>query len=222
MKTCFKILLPFLFVLFVIFSSEAQIIRGGLIAGLNATQVDGDEVFGYKKYGWNLGATAIVPIAKKQWFVSLETIYSQKGSYQHAIYSDSAKSGSYKLNMNYVEVPVLLLFEDKGRMTFGAGASWGRLIKVDEWENGGKTATNLKGPYNRDDFDVLLDVRFNLYKRLKFNFRYAYSMAKIRTRTYNNGIETWDRKQYNNLLSFRILYIFNEKVKAYENKKTKK
>lgn len=219
MKTCLKILLPVLLVLVLTFRGEAQIIRGGLIAGLNATQVDGDEVFGYKKYGWNLGATAIVPVTKKQWFVSLETIYNQKGSYQRTLYSDSSKSGAYKLNLNYVEVPVLLLFEDKGNMTFGMGASWGRLIKVDEWENGHKTLTNLNGPYNRDDFDVLLDVRFNLYKRIKFNFRYAYSMAKIRNRTYDNGVSTWDRKQYNNLLSFRVLYVFNEKVKAYENKK---
>jgi len=221
MKTCIKILLPLLFLALLIPTAKAQFIRGGVIAGINATQVDGDEVFGYKKYGWNLGATAIVPITKKRWFIGLETMYSEKGSYQHAIYSDTAKNGSYKLNLNYVEVPVLLMFEDKGKLTFGIGASWNRLIKAEEWEHGRKTATNLNGPYNRDDFDVLLDMRFNLYKRLKFNFRYAYSMAKIRTRTYNNGVSEWDRKQYNNLLSFRVLYVFNEKVKAYENKKKK-
>jgi hypothetical protein len=218
MKICIKILLPILIVLLLTFRAEAQIIRGGLIAGLNATQVDGDEVFGYKKYGWNLGATAIIPITKKKWFIGLETVYSQKGSYQHPIYSDPAKNGAYKLNLDYVEVPVLLLFEDKGKLTFGAGASWNRLIKVDEWENGRKTLTTLSGPYTRDDFDVLLDVRFNVYKRLKFNFRYAYSMIKIRTRTYDNGVSTWDRKQYNNLLSFRLLYVFNEKIKAYTKK----
>ena len=221
MKTILKIVLPALFILTFTLKSEAQIIRGGIITGLNATQVDGDEVFGYHKFGWNVGATAIVPIAKKSWFVTLETIYNQKGAYQHPIYSDSAKSGAYKLNLNYVEVPVLLLFEDKGKLTFGAGASWGRLIKVEEFENNHKTPTNLDGPYSRDDIDVLLDMRFNIYQRLKFNFRYSYSMVKIRTRTFDNGVSTWDRKQYNNMLSFRLLYIFNEKVKPYESKKKK-
>jgi hypothetical protein len=199
-------------------SAEAQFIRGALIAGGNATQVDGDEAFGYHKYGWNVGASAIVPLTKKKWFISLETIYNQKGAYQAPLYSDSSKNGSYKLNLNYVEVPVMVLFEDKGGLTFGAGASWGRLIKVDEWENNKKTATTLDGPYSRNDYQVLLETRFKLYKRLKMNFRYAYSMVKIRHRTYDNGVSTWERDQYNNVLSLRLVYIFNEKVKAYEKK----
>ncbi|MEI6574550.1 MAG: outer membrane beta-barrel protein [Bacteroidota bacterium] len=220
MKITKKSLLTILFLLIAGLAAEAQIIRGGIIAGMNATQVDGDEVFGYHKYGWNLGATAMIPITKKKWFFALETTYSQKGAYQAPIWADSLKDGSYKLNLNYLEVPMLVIFEDKGGLTFGAGASLGRLIKVEEWENGRRdTNTTLKGPYNTNDFDILLDCRFKLYKKLKFNFRYSYSMAKIRNRTYDNGISIWDRKQYNNMLTFRLIWIFNEKIKAYVKKK---
>jgi len=39
-------------------------------------------------------------------------------------------------------------------------------------------------------------------------------MVPIRERTfYNiNYTEYWDRKQYNNMLTFRLVYVINEKV----------
>ncbi len=199
---------------------KAQAIKGVLIGGFNATQVDGDEVFGYKKYGWNAGASAIIPLSKK-WMIGLENIYNQKGSYQRPLYDDSARNGAYRLLLDYVEVPVLLMFEDKETMIFGAGLSWGRLMNVKEYEHGTLVpTTTLKGPYNRNDWNFMMDVRFRLYKQLKFNFRYAYSLAKIRQRHFSNFYQgSWERKQFNNVLTFRILYYFNEKVPVSKKKK---
>jgi hypothetical protein len=42
-----------------------QRIMGAAIVGLNATQVDGDEVYGYKNFGLNAGLSAIVPFNNK-------------------------------------------------------------------------------------------------------------------------------------------------------------
>lgn len=197
----------------------AQVIKGVAIAGFNASQVDGDEVFGYHKFGWNVGASAIIPLSK-HWQIGLENIYNQKGSIQKALYSDSAKNGSYRLFLDYVEVPVLLFYEDKETILFGAGLSWGRLINVKEYEHGIRVdSTSLNGPYNRNDVNFLLDLRFRLYKKIKFNFRYAYSVAKIRERHYYNFYQgSWDRKQYNNMLTFRLLYYFNEKLPVSKRK----
>ena len=47
------------------FNLKAQVIKGALIAGFNMTQVDGDEVYGFKKIGFNVGAAAIIPVKKK-------------------------------------------------------------------------------------------------------------------------------------------------------------
>ncbi|HRY33788.1 MAG TPA: porin family protein [Bacteroidales bacterium] len=199
---------------------HAQAIKGVAIAGFNATQVDGDEVFGYHKFGLNLGASAIIPI-NKRWMIGLENIYNQKGAIQRAQYADSAKNGAYRLLLNYVEVPLLLLYEDKETMTFGTGVSWGRLFNVKEYEHGFRVdSTTLSGPYHRSDWNILVDVRFRIYQQLKFNFRYAYSIVKIRERHYYNFHQgAWDRKQYNNVLSFRLLYYFNEKP-SKKRKKT--
>ena len=200
---------------------SAQIIKGEAIFGMNLSQVDGDEVFGFHKVGLNLGAGVLIPFDKKgRWDVSLEALYNQKGAYQNEQYyqEDSlgnVTTGEYKLNLNYVEVPVLVMYTDKDFISAGGGFSWGRLIGVQEWEHGKKveTTTTSSGTYSKNDFGILADFRIRIWEGLKFNVRYQYSLVKIRTRDYTNEYtgEEWTRDQYNNVISFRLIYVFNEK-----------
>lgn len=189
---------------------NAQLIQGALMGGLNLTQVDGDEVYGFHKAGATIGASAIIPFSKK-WSVSIETNYTQKGSYQEPQYNDSL-TYEYKLQLDYVEVPVLVHFTDKERLTVGAGFSWGRLVDVKEYEHGYRVETTslLEGPYDRDDFSILADLKFRLYHRFHFNVRYSYSLSHIRTREFTVGTNVFNREQFNNVISFRLIYNFNE------------
>ncbi len=191
---------------------HAQVIKGAVLAGMNLTQVDGDEIYGFNKVGINLGAAAIVPFADK-WEASIETIFSQKGSYQGPHNNDSL-TGEYRLRLNYLEVPVLVHFNDKNKVIFGAGFSWGRLVNIEEYEHGNRveSTTLNNGPYSKNDYNALVDLRFRIYKQLKFNVRYAYSLKKIRTRVYTPPFsnDSWTRDQYNNFWTFRLIYIFNE------------
>lgn len=201
-------------------NSVAQRIMGAAIFGVNASQVDGDEVFGYKKFGLNAGLSAIIPFNNK-WSVSLENIYSEKGAHQKPRYQDSL-DGSYDLKLTYVEVPFLVHFTDKDIVTFGAGMSWGRLIKLSEQRNGyPMPETTLQSEiYNRDDFNLLLDVRFRVFERFRFNTRYAYSVRPIATREVIDSKTGRPniREQYSGLFSFRLIYVFNEKY-SRENRK---
>ena len=201
----------------------AQSIKGGLAAGLNVTQVDGDEVFGYHKFGIITGPMAIVPIGKK-FSVSIETLYNQKGSIQRPRFNDSL-NGAYKLILNYLEVPVLFSYTDKEVIKFGSGFSWGRLVQFKEWEHENRVNwSSPYGPYTNSDVDFLLDIQLKLITGLYFNFRYAYSVKKIRTREFHNVVgDLWTRKQFNNLLSFRLVYIFkdNPSIKSKKDKDLK-
>jgi len=191
----------------------AQRIKGQIIGGINATQIDGDEVYGYHKFGLNLGVGAILPFNNKRWSLSVETIFNQKGAYQNESPElDTLPKPYYNIRINYLEVPVLIHFEDKQTITFGLGFSWGRTVGIEEIEHGRKIeTTTLAGPYKRDDVNFLADLRFRLYGKLKFNFRYAYTVFPIRTRIFTNSIgQTWERTQYNSLLTFRLIYVFNE------------
>jgi len=179
---------------------------------MNLTQVDGDEVFGFKKVGANVGAGVMIPI-KGNWDVSLEALFSQKGANQKPQWDDSTRNGAYRLNLNYAVVPVLIMYTDKEFISAGAGFSWGRLVGVKEWEHDKlvETTTLNSGVYNKNDFSILADLRIRVYKQLKFNLRYQYSLVKIRTREFENGAgETWTRDQFNNVISFRLIWVFNE------------
>ena len=197
-----------------------QRIMGAAIVGLNATQVDGDEVYGYKNFGLNAGLSAIVPFNNK-WSVSIENIYSEKGAHQRVKFLDSL-DGSYDLKLNYLEVPVMLHFTDKDIVTFGAGMSWGRLVKVWEQRNGYEmTATTLEsGIYRSSDLNFLLDVRFRVFERLRFNARYAYSIRPVATREIIDSKTGRPniRDQYNGLFSFRLIYVFNERLSRESRK----
>lgn len=183
------------------------------------SQVDGDEVYGFNRIGFNAGAAAIIPIGEK-WSLSIENSYSQKGAFQKQQYHDSIITGKYNLRLNYVEVPLLIHFTDKDFLTFGAGFSWARLVKAKEIEHNG-----LQPPYsdsiqfNNNDFTVIADIRFRIWEKLKANIRYSYSLSPIREREFENlQGDTWMRKQYNNVITFRLMYIINER-KQYPNQR---
>ncbi len=196
---------------------------GALIGGMNTTNVQGDDVFGFKKFGLNAGAAAIMPFSDK-WSITLETSYTQKGSYHKEggrgmNYQERHDYNQYKLILNYVEVPVLVHYEDRKWIRVGAGFSYARLVEVKEWEDHIRIATTTlaNGPYSLNDYSALLDLVFPIYQQLKFNFRYTFSLAMIREREYQNVSAGQEkiRKQYNQTLSFRLMWVFNEKSSRY-------
>lgn len=205
----------------------SQVIQGALIFGGNLTQVDGDEVYGFNNIGFNTGAAAIVPFGKK-WSMSIEALYSQKGAHRKAKWKvddpSNTVDGSYDYNLNYAEIPVLVHFNDKDVMTFGAGFSYGRLVNYDETDNriDEFNTVEYESEPSIHDVEFLADIRFRVYKNLKMNFRYAYSLAPFREVDFH-----WDdvdhpehRKQYNNVITWRMIWVINEKQSRRTQKDT--
>ena len=234
-----KLIFLFIVSFFLILSerSFSQRILGALSAGVNLSQVDGDEVYGFKRIGFNGGPSVIIPFGKdKKWSVTLEILFSQLGSRKTSeyaatdtVYSPTPKFyDGYRLSLNYVQVPVIVHFTDKRKIAGGLGLLYGQLVGVTEYEdyndNNGfvKTNTTMQGPYTKADLQGLVDVRFRLYMGFWFNVRYSYSFLPIRTREYENPFyhDTWQRKQYNNVISLRLVYIFND-ILPDKNKKSK-
>lgn len=205
------------FILFIIIgiAAKGQNIQGLLIGGMNLSQVDGDEVYGFKKAGLNLGVGAALPFGeKKRWAFNIETCFSQKGAfekYPNEAY-DSMKLPYYNLRLHYAEIPAYISYKDKNGLTFGAGFSLARLTGMKEIEHGKtKDWSMTNQPYDRFDYNIFADVRFKIYGKLYFNFRYSYSIDKIRTRNFQTLTSSWKREQFNNNLTFRLLFLFNEK-----------
>lgn len=221
----------FLIGLFLVFAAlpniaKSQVFLGEAFVGLNICQVDGDQIMGYFKNGINVGVGVIAPVWTKNNFsleLSMEVLFNQKGALQGRKYFDDKVdpitgqiiTGEYNLTMNYGEVPVLVYLTDKHLVSAGVGVSYARLMGLKEYEHGVRTAvTATSGEYNQNEFNILADVKLRVYKRFKLGFRYSYSLNSIRTREYfdidGNSLGTFN--QYNNLFTFRLTYVFNEKL----------
>lgn len=191
---------------------DAQRFKADIIGGFNKSQVDGDETAGFRKIGLNTGAGVTIPVYGN-WNIGLETIFSQEGSRLKPQFNDSL-DGSYKLLLNYVRVPLKIQYVDKNLVSGGAGISWGRLVKIDEFKDGYRvdSVTLLDGPFSRDDWQVFADVNVRVYKTFKVNLRYSYSLKSIAHRLVQDSEygEMNMRKFYNNLWAIRLVYTINE------------
>jgi len=237
--------------------ASAQRFIGGLAVGMNLTQVDGDEVFGYTKAGFNGGPYVKVMLDKKQRFsLTMELLYSQKGaakrypvsSEQKRAYGDTLlfdlgneKENMryfYRLRTDYLEIPLLVHYDDpRSKISVGIGLSWARLVRVNELQYDFRklaldtVINNLKGSrqlnttvnsgrYYKNDWSIIADVKIPIYKGLKFNFRFQYSLVPFgQPREFFNrfGKSVGTRKPYHNTLTFRIIYSFNEKYTENHN-----
>ena len=225
MKRFYIIIICFILSLFST-DIKAQIVKGEGFIGLNLSQIDGDNAYGYKRAGLHCGLGAMIPVYQKDLFdidFALEVVFNQRGSHQRAQYVGDVNgiTGEYDVYMSYLEVPVLFYFSDKQMYSLGLGASYGRMISLKEYEHGNLTDVNLSytgvDKYNKNDFCVLAEAKIRLYERLKLAVRYQYSIAKIRTRPFYNidGSPDCPRDQYNNCVTVRLMYVFNEDKSQY-------
>jgi len=203
------IILLFLLGFVMQYTAHGQIIKGTVIAGGSLTQVEGDRIKGWSQFGFTGGAGAIVPFGKnKNWGANLETVFSQKGSFQKKQFDSDSLTNEYRLRLNYFEIPVYITYTDKDVLTFGLGGYWARLTSAREQEHSGNQDPYIDSvAFNDNDWGFLADVKIRIWKHLHVNVRYSQSLMSIRER-YFNAQDI--RKQKNQVISLRFVYIFNE------------
>ena len=227
----------FLIGLFVVFATltngvEAQTFLGEAFVGYNLSQVSGDHwgIMEYHRSGVQAGVGVIHPVWKKDKFsidLSLEVLFNMKGSYQGKKYHDGSVvdstviTGEYDLRLNYGEVPLMVYFSDKNLASVGIGVSYGRLTYIRLKEQGIDITNLKKDEFNKDEFNILADVKIRVWKRLKLGFRYSYSLTPVRTIPYSEYNPNYSGeghssnemiKQRNDLFTLRLTYVFNERL----------
>ena len=244
-----RVFIAFTFCAFLVQDVNAQRFIGSVIAGANFAQIEGDDVHGFYKVGFNGGLGLTLPVNRKQtWQVSIEMLYSMKGSvkrcqpgyfnldnYAPSMFTDvdwSVPLDSTKkcnISLDYVQIPVMVHYEETySGCTFGLGFAWSRLVRAHEIYNGyARTITARSGTYKKSDWSIIADISIRLYKNLSLNLRYEYSLVPIRLAQFdyllndpNSPPVSEIHKYHNNMLSARLIYFFNEKF--YRNTRVNK
>lgn len=202
-----KLILP-LMLLLMAATASAQRFEGGILAGFNATQVEGDAFKGYHKPGILAGAfvqTDIIPTV----FTGLEIKYSQKGS-RRKIRPKDPEPEVYIMRLGYMELPLFVGFRTNDRGAVVAGISPGFLIHSGEYNEYGLFPPQDQHAFKDFDLQPFLGFQFDVLDQLKVDLRFALSVVPIREQPGEAATNYyWLNNQFNNVISLAAYYNFS-------------
>jgi opacity protein-like surface antigen len=191
------------------FPLSAQRFEGGLLAGMTASQVDGDSYSGYNKLGFQ-GGVFVSTAFKKNFGAQMEIRYAGRGA-QKVTTTDDTKV--YKLALHYIDLPLMVTYTLKKKVVFDLGIVPGYMFAKNGEDNGGKLPQEFLVEFKKMDIAWLIGINYRITENLKVNFRYSYSLMSINDSDGASGIYTWFGNfvgyrtgDYNNYLTFGIYY----------------
>lgn len=156
------------------FPGHSQRFKAAAILGANASQIDGDNLYGFHKLGLSVGGRLSYE-NKKSVDYALEMLYSQRGS-AVKIFNNNAGD---RISLNYIEFPLLISLRD-WYMEDGAyykvraegGFSYGYLFGAD--------AVGFQESYFRKhDVSWILGVGLHLTRMWGLSLRYTSSLYNM-------------------------------------------
>lgn len=180
----------------------AQRFDAGLIAGFNATQMEGDGFKGYHKPGLLLGAFVQTDIAPAI-FAGMEIKYSQKGS-KRKFDPKKPDIEQYTMRLGYIDIPLFMGFRANDRSMVVGGIAPGILIHSQENGAYGALPEEDQQEFNTFDLQPFVGFQFDFTERVAFDLRFALSIIpsvdKAESNYYfHNGL-------YNNVISLAVYY----------------
>ncbi len=199
-----KIIIPILFLMLTQWV-HAQRFEGGLLAGFNATQVEGDSFKGYNKPGIIAGFYVQTDVAPAV-FTGMEIKFSQKGS-RKRIKPKDPNPEVYIMRLNYIDVPLVFGFRTNDRGAVVAGATFGYLISGKEFDEYGQFVEEDRVAFNNFDLEPFIGFQFDMLDNVKLDLRFALSVVPVRGQPGDNATNYyWLNNQFNNVISLAMYY----------------
>ncbi len=201
-----RCLATFLAIFFCLIFHETTIaqqrFRAGLIFGLNAAQLNGDDSAGYNKLGLNGGLRGTAMLRDKMDLV-IEMLYSQRGSFERFVVGDQ------KISLNYIEVPVMVSYKDwyqeEGdyyKVQAVGGFSYARLLNASAF---GSLHDGEVENFNTNDFSFTIGFDVMFTKHFGLGTRWTRSLNRLYdSRDHATGLNSL----LGYFLTFRGMYMF--------------
>jgi hypothetical protein len=184
----------FFLLLFLSVSSYAQRFNGGIVIGMNASQIDGDMWGGYNKAGLVAGAYVFTKL-NNNWGGQLELRYAAKGSAQSL-----NSAGNRKIRLQYIELPLIATYDFAKKLEASAGASVGYLFSAAQNDGYGYEEFEQ---FDKFGIEVCIGIKYSIFDNLGASVRFSYSVIPIYA-LYSGA--TAENAMYNNVLTFAIYY----------------
>jgi len=200
----------FIFCGFLISNLQAQNFGGGIVLGLSTSQVGGDDLGGFNKAGLLAGVFANKSISPLLSF-QMEMTYIQKGSNNPNMNDYKSKNvGKPDISLNYIEVPILLQYQQNTTLKIEGGIQFANLINGYYNDSYGEITYSGTTPFIKNDIGLLLGMDYKFSGTLSLNTRISNSILPIGEEDYNHPTtyNSTKKGKYNSVLSFAIHYNF--------------
>jgi len=187
---------------FLVISSNAQNFGGGIIAGIATSQVSGDQLGGFNKVGFLVGAftnKSISPLLS----IQMEMTFIQKGSNNPKMNENSISD----ISLSYVEIPLLLKYQQSNTIAIEGGIETAFLISSSDNDIYGKISATKTRKFNTTDIGIFIGLDYSISPRLTLNSRISNSILPIRAHASGATFQL-NKGQYNSVLSFTLHYNF--------------
>ncbi len=207
MKNIKPLLLLILFTLaFQDQASAQQRFKAGVVAGLNASQILGDDSGGYNRLGMQAGLRAITIFTEKTDLL-FEILYSQRGSRDLDVFPCSKDRLS--ISTQYIEIPVMVTLkdwldeeDDYYKIQVSGGFSYGRLLNVDAVDS----CHDLQAEnFNENDVSITFGAEYFSSEHISWGVRWSRSFNLLYNKDKFDASKNSLRGFF---LSFRGAYIF--------------
>ena len=189
----------FLFVCVISFSQSRIHSNFGIKAGAQAAKLGQPEINWDTRYSWHVGLLAHLHISD-HFAIQPELVYSNQGG-EHIIVGSETK-----LELGYINVPILFQYMTGSGFRFQAGPQVGFLVNANQEFNGVKS--DIKDNVKKTDFTLLVGASYITKSGLGFDARYGYGLTDISNADSGSGMG----QDINNLLiQVGLFYQFKHK-----------
>ena len=186
------------FLLLPMTSDAQQAFKAGVSFGMTTSQISGDGLGGWDKFGLTGGAFVSAPLSSKNGF-RIGINYADKGSRTKR---DTLNFNTYAYRLRYVEVPIQYSFQN-GPFTFLSGLYYGRLIKQDVLSN--YATFDVNPPFRNFDIGIALGATLQMGDHFFLEGKFSSSVIPTRpSPNFANPISYYEKGNYNQVLYFLI------------------
>jgi hypothetical protein len=168
-----------------------QHFRAGVAAGVNLSQIEGDEQQGYHKVGVSIGAKGAYCF-KPNFDVSAELLYNARGCRDNPFAQKGlADTRSLTSNLNYADILIAANFHFVPneantfyRQSLQVGVSYGRLLSSSVTVSGGSFQStilenHILNSLSKDDIAFVVGYSFFFTPRLGITAKHGFSLTPI-------------------------------------------
>lgn len=201
-----SIFLACIITIFCSVQTKAQSFKGGVLLGVNGSQIDGDTHSGYDKSGLICGIYTYTALSEKN-ALQIEIEYIGKGARKKNTETDPT---FYKSSLHYIEIPIFFKRQLKKKIIGEVGIGFGYLLKYSEEDEYGEIPLDKSAQFKPLEISTIVGIGYKISEQLTAKLRFSYSAIPVVDAPKLQIPQYVDRGAYNNSISIGLCYDFRQ------------